>query len=433
MDGNAEGARQVLSSAKTDPGRGAPRIFISHKVEADGLLARRLGEYLEARGHRCWIAPRDVPPGTDYADVIVRALTSMEVLLVVVSRASMESQHVRREVEHALKHPKMLFLPIRIDRADLTDRFQYILGSVQYVDAVELGEDRMLETVARAVSERCGDAATPGAARAPSPGEKRRANGSRLGMVAAAVLLFTGLVWSLQSSFPWSEPQQSAAGTAPPGLRDDVDRPVSAIDQDARGSPTVPDEPGSGAGAAPAASLDPEQEDSQGREDASFAGELQYAPSFATIIPDKPAGSAPRCRVHVELRDDPLGAFDADSEAFRTWVFERALPRTTPPLELAPTAESSDWIIQFSFETATRGIPTKLTVSGDFFVTVLLKGAQVPCLQHERLLLDIVPSAVGRHADVARGEAFRKGLRAIRHEDLAGAQLRRMLEAAVQP
>ena len=48
-------------------------IFISHsaknKVTADAVCAM-----LESRGVRCWIAPRDVTPGTEWGESIVEAI-----------------------------------------------------------------------------------------------------------------------------------------------------------------------------------------------------------------------------------------------------------------------------------------------------------------------------------------------------------------------
>lgn len=59
-------------------------VFISYatgdKVVADAACAT-----LEARRLRCWIAPRDVLPGTNYGEAIVNALRDSKVVVLLFS------------------------------------------------------------------------------------------------------------------------------------------------------------------------------------------------------------------------------------------------------------------------------------------------------------------------------------------------------------
>ncbi len=45
-------------------------VFVSYASQ-DAAVANSIVETLEAHGIKCWIAPRDVRPGTVYADAIV--------------------------------------------------------------------------------------------------------------------------------------------------------------------------------------------------------------------------------------------------------------------------------------------------------------------------------------------------------------------------
>ena len=47
--------------------------FISH-AKGDQKRAREIAALLEARGLKCWIAPRDVRPGQSYGDEIIRGM-----------------------------------------------------------------------------------------------------------------------------------------------------------------------------------------------------------------------------------------------------------------------------------------------------------------------------------------------------------------------
>ena len=47
------------------------RVFISHASE-DREIAQAVCEAIEGRGVPCWIAPRDITPGKDYAQALSR-------------------------------------------------------------------------------------------------------------------------------------------------------------------------------------------------------------------------------------------------------------------------------------------------------------------------------------------------------------------------
>ena len=48
-------------------------MFISYSSQ-DAEVAERVVASLEARGLRCWIAPRDVAPGVPYGEALVDAI-----------------------------------------------------------------------------------------------------------------------------------------------------------------------------------------------------------------------------------------------------------------------------------------------------------------------------------------------------------------------
>ena len=74
--------------------------FISYAA-ADRKAAFEIAEHLEASGLRCWIAPRNVRPGRQYASEIVHGIASSRCFTLVLSQAANISKFVRREVEQA--------------------------------------------------------------------------------------------------------------------------------------------------------------------------------------------------------------------------------------------------------------------------------------------------------------------------------------------
>jgi hypothetical protein len=57
-------------------------VFISHCSE-DRKIADAVCAPLEASKIRCWIAPRDVPPGANWASAIIDAIEETRIMVVV--------------------------------------------------------------------------------------------------------------------------------------------------------------------------------------------------------------------------------------------------------------------------------------------------------------------------------------------------------------
>jgi len=136
-----------MTTEITDPF--ARDAFISYanqdKAAADALCAT-----LENRGWRCWIAPRDVMPGTLYADAIVRALNGARVLVLLLSEHSVASPHVGKEIERASSKRRPI-IALRLDAAPLTHALEYFLSESQWVDATTAGLQAALVQTATAV------------------------------------------------------------------------------------------------------------------------------------------------------------------------------------------------------------------------------------------------------------------------------------------
>jgi hypothetical protein len=125
-------------------------VFISHshqdKPAADAACAA-----LEARGIRCWIAPRDIAPGQDWAESIVGAIRGAQIMLLVFSRYANQSAQVKREVERAASSGKVL-LPLRIDDVVPEAALEYYLGTPHWLDAITPPLEAHLEKLADACS-----------------------------------------------------------------------------------------------------------------------------------------------------------------------------------------------------------------------------------------------------------------------------------------
>ena len=109
-------------------------VFISYSSK-DKAAADQICAALEAAGHGCWIAPRDIEAGTiPYA--ILSAVGQARCVVVIVSAAAEESPHILTEIEHAFSEKKPI-VPFRISNAALPPKFDYFLSLSQWLDAHE--------------------------------------------------------------------------------------------------------------------------------------------------------------------------------------------------------------------------------------------------------------------------------------------------------
>ena len=142
------------------PGLTPPAAFISH-ASSDGPHATAIVRELEAANLRCWIAPRDIPAGEQWAGAIVGGIRRSRLLVVVFSARSCASPEVYREVELASRVHKPM-LTVRIDRnAALTGPLEFFLSSIQWIDATSRPLRPQLHTLPTVVGKLLDVTVTP--------------------------------------------------------------------------------------------------------------------------------------------------------------------------------------------------------------------------------------------------------------------------------
>ena len=115
-------------------GRGvAHDVFISYSTE-DKPTADAACAVLEAAGIRCWIAPRDVTPGSNWSESILDAIAEVRAFVLVFSTHANASGQVRREVERAVHHG-LPIIPLRIEDVTPTKSLEYFISTPHWLDA----------------------------------------------------------------------------------------------------------------------------------------------------------------------------------------------------------------------------------------------------------------------------------------------------------
>jgi TIR domain len=118
----------------------ACEVFISH-AGGDAILAARVCEAIEAKGIGCWLASRDILPGRDYPAALADALNACRAMVLLLSQQANSSPHVVREVERAVSRG-ILIIPLRIEDVELEPALEYLLSSVQWLEATTPDRDR---------------------------------------------------------------------------------------------------------------------------------------------------------------------------------------------------------------------------------------------------------------------------------------------------
>ena len=109
-------------------------VFISYSTE-DKAIADAMCHYLEHHGLRCWMAPRDVRPGEDYAAEIIDAIAASRALVLVFSANANNSKHVKNEVERGVSHG-IPVIPFRTQDVQPAKSLELFLGARHWLDAM---------------------------------------------------------------------------------------------------------------------------------------------------------------------------------------------------------------------------------------------------------------------------------------------------------
>ncbi|HMJ60635.1 MAG TPA: toll/interleukin-1 receptor domain-containing protein [Bryobacteraceae bacterium] len=110
-------------------------VFISYQ-SSDKECADRVCEALEQQSISCWIAPRDIPIGAEWAAAIVEGLQRCHSFVVILSSNSTSTRQIAREAELADNH-KLPIFTLRIEDVEPPPGLLYFLGNVQWVDAFD--------------------------------------------------------------------------------------------------------------------------------------------------------------------------------------------------------------------------------------------------------------------------------------------------------
>jgi len=180
-------------------------VFISYAT-ADRKQALSICNAIERRGPKCWISARDVAPGENYQEAIVRALRDASAIVLVFSQAANNSDEIKKELSLASRY-RVPVIALRIEDVEPSDAFAYELSTRQWIDAFD-GWERSIDALVERIGQLPRPAAVATTPAAPVSRGKSVSPRRPLALAVAAGILLLGIA---AGAWWWLRPSPAAA------------------------------------------------------------------------------------------------------------------------------------------------------------------------------------------------------------------------------
>lgn len=123
------------------------QVFISYSSK-DYAQAQAVRHVLEQNGITCWMAPADIPGGSNYTKEIPIAIRGCQAFVLMLSDNAQKSHWVLKELDSAVNEGKII-LPFQLEDVPLSDEFNFLLTGAQRYDAYQRKSEALNLLVAR--------------------------------------------------------------------------------------------------------------------------------------------------------------------------------------------------------------------------------------------------------------------------------------------
>lgn len=186
-------------------------VFISYSSE-NKAIANEVLSTLENRNIRCWIAPRDIPPGKLYGAALINAIKSAQIMVLILSKGTNHSEYVVRELNEAVANG-LTIISFRIEDVEPSENLGFYINSTQWLNAIDPPMESHLIKLADSVEALLSvgeiDYLTPAEPAHQEPEKKRRAvpMWATVLIVIAAVVIIGGIgIWVYSLLGPGTSP-----------------------------------------------------------------------------------------------------------------------------------------------------------------------------------------------------------------------------------
>lgn len=122
-------------------------VFISYSSR-DLAQAQTVRKVLESNQITCWMAPADIPGGSNYTKEIPIAIRGCQVFVLILSDNAQNSHWVLKELDSAVNNGKII-LPFMLEDCALNDEFNFLLSGAQRYSAYQRKSEAMEKLVTR--------------------------------------------------------------------------------------------------------------------------------------------------------------------------------------------------------------------------------------------------------------------------------------------
>jgi hypothetical protein len=129
-------------------------LFVCFSSKDEGV-ARDVVDYLESQGLTCWISLRDVPPGENYQETIVKALEAAQGIVFLFSEFSTKSSEIKKELSIGASVHAPVF-PLRLSPISPTGALRYELATRQWIDMFpdpQKALDKLAKTIRKVLDD----------------------------------------------------------------------------------------------------------------------------------------------------------------------------------------------------------------------------------------------------------------------------------------
>jgi succinate dehydrogenase hydrophobic membrane anchor protein/succinate dehydrogenase cytochrome b556 subunit len=125
-------------------------VFISH-ASKDQKIAESICDALEKDGFGCWLASRDVGPGENFQESIVRAIRSAKVLVLIFTSNANTSAEIKKELVLASQN-NLTVIPVRMEDVQPNDALAYEFATRQWIDLFQ-DRERALDRLSKWIAD----------------------------------------------------------------------------------------------------------------------------------------------------------------------------------------------------------------------------------------------------------------------------------------
>ena len=147
-DNKYDNSSQKIPVKLANP-KAVQNVFISC-CSKDKHVGDAICEVLEGCGTKCWVATRDIVPGSGWAKSIVEAINGAGVMVLVFSEKANASPQIEIEVERAI-NKGIPIITLRVEEVTPTGALEYFLSARHWLDAFTPPLAQHLDRLARAV------------------------------------------------------------------------------------------------------------------------------------------------------------------------------------------------------------------------------------------------------------------------------------------